>query len=139
MRKKFKKLIFSKMAPTILIKFCGFIVQSKHNNMTLSAFPEKSLKLEKYILIFFRLLTQGLNELINLVQNRYLGSCRKYLEPFFFSFHPNPKIKGSSHKKKNKKIDFLKNGSMILIKFCGLIVYYKPNKVTLANFPGKNP
>ena len=42
------------MAPTILIKFRGFIVHSKHNNMTLSAFPEKkSVKLEKYIFNFF--------------------------------------------------------------------------------------
>ena len=41
------------MAKTISIKFCGFIVHSKHNNMTLSAFPGKFLKLEKYILIFF--------------------------------------------------------------------------------------
>ena len=43
---------------------------------------------------------QGLNEPINLVQNRYLGPYRKYLELFFFSFYPNPKIKGSSHEKK---------------------------------------
>ena len=49
------------MAPTILIKFCGFIEHSKQNKMPLSAFPVKSLKLEKYIKIFFRLLTQGLN------------------------------------------------------------------------------
>ena len=42
---------------------------------------------------------QGLIQLLNLVQNRYLGSSRKYLEPFF-SIHPNPKIKGSSHKEK---------------------------------------
>ena len=40
-RKKYKILIFSKMAPTILTKFCGFIVHSKPNNMTLSAFPGK--------------------------------------------------------------------------------------------------
>ena len=29
------------MAPTILMKFCGFIVDPKVNNMTLSAFPGK--------------------------------------------------------------------------------------------------
>ena len=29
------------MAPTKLIKFCGFTVHSKPNNVTLSAFPEK--------------------------------------------------------------------------------------------------
>ena len=31
--------IFSQMALTILIKFCGFIVHSKPNDMTLSDFP----------------------------------------------------------------------------------------------------
>ena len=41
MRKKLKILIFSKMAPTIFIKFYGFIVYLKHNNMTLLAFTEK--------------------------------------------------------------------------------------------------
>ena len=35
------------MAPMILIKCCGAIVHSKPNNVTLSAFPEKSLKLKK--------------------------------------------------------------------------------------------
>ena len=40
-KKKFKIFIFSKMAPTKLIKFCGVIVHSKPNNMTLSAFPGK--------------------------------------------------------------------------------------------------
>ena len=41
MRKNFKILIFSKMAPTILTKFSGFIVYSKPSNMTLSAFRGK--------------------------------------------------------------------------------------------------
>ena len=40
------------MAPTILIKFCEFIVYSKPNNMTYRLFPEKSLNLEKQFLIF---------------------------------------------------------------------------------------
>ena len=29
------------MAPTMFIKFCGFIIHLKLNNMTLSDFPEK--------------------------------------------------------------------------------------------------
>ena len=33
---------FSKMALTILIKFCEFIVHSKPNDRTLSAFPGKN-------------------------------------------------------------------------------------------------
>ena len=39
-----------------------------------------------------------------------MESFCKYLEPFFY-FSPTPKIKGSSHKKKIKNFDFLKNGS----------------------------
>ena len=35
------------MAPTNVIKFCGFRMHTKPNNMTLLAFPEKSLKLKK--------------------------------------------------------------------------------------------
>ena len=50
--KKLKISIFSKMAPTILIKFCGFIAYLKPSSMTLSAFSEKSLKLENQFLIF---------------------------------------------------------------------------------------
>ena len=52
MRKKLKILIFSKMAPMILIKFCEFIVQTKHNNMTLSAFPGKFPEAVKINLTF---------------------------------------------------------------------------------------
>ena len=40
-KKKFK--IFSKMAKTILIKFCGLCVHSNPNNMALSAFTGKIL------------------------------------------------------------------------------------------------
>ena len=76
------------MATTILIKICGFIVHSKHNNIKLSAFPGKIPETVKIFFIFFRLLTQGLNLLINLVQNRYVGSSCKYLEPLF-RFSPN--------------------------------------------------
>ena len=46
----------------------------------------------------------------DLVQIRYLGSFCKYIEPFFFSFSSTPKIKGSSHEKKYKKMIFFKNG-----------------------------
>ena len=48
-RKNCKISIFSKMAPTKLIKFCSFTValHSKPNNVTLSAFPEKILVIRK--------------------------------------------------------------------------------------------
>ena len=41
------------MAPTILIKFCGFIVHSNPKNMALSAFPGKILLTKKIFLIFY--------------------------------------------------------------------------------------
>ena len=175
MRKKFKISNFSKIALTILIKFCGFILHSKPNNVILAnfpgkipetvkiysyffpsassgpipthqsrsnsickfllqislaitfvfdlplklsvvhirknykifyfpkngsneihqiflglqytrnpitwhfrLFPKKSLKLKKYMLNVFRLLTQGINQLINLVQTPYVGFSCKY-------------------------------------------------------------
>ena len=52
-KKKFKILIFSKMAPTILIEFCGFIVHSKPNNTTLSAFPGKIPGTRKIVFLIF--------------------------------------------------------------------------------------
>ena len=42
------------MAPTIFIKFCGFIAHSKLNNMALSALPEKILVTR---IIFFNFLS----------------------------------------------------------------------------------
>ena len=41
------------MAPTILIKFCVFIVHSKPNNMTLPAFPGKIPETGKIYFNFF--------------------------------------------------------------------------------------
>ena len=99
------------MAPTILIKFCGFIVHSKHNNMTLSAFPGKIPETGKIYFKFFpspnsrpKLTHQSRSKLVS----RVLSQISRTL---FFSFPPTPKIKGSSHEKKIKKFDFLKNGS----------------------------
>ena len=51
-KKKFKILIFSKMALTVFIKFWEFIVYSKRNNMTLSAFPEKIPETTKIVFNF---------------------------------------------------------------------------------------
>ena len=97
------------MATTIFIKFCGFIVHSKHNNMTL--FPEKSLKLEKYILNFFLFPIVGPKP-THQSRSKWISRILLQLSrSLTFSFRPNPKIKGSSHKKKIKKFDFLKNGS----------------------------
>ena len=77
------------MAPTILLKFCGLIVYSKPNNVILLNFPVKIPKTGKIYFNFFRLLTQGLNQLINLVQTRYIGfSCIYFYPLFFISTYP---------------------------------------------------
>ena len=52
-RKKIKSFIFSKMAPTIFIKFDAFIVHSNPNNMVLSAFPGKIFVTRIIFLNFF--------------------------------------------------------------------------------------
>ena len=51
-RKIFKIFILSKVAPTIFIKFCGFIAHSNPKNMTLSAFPGKILGTRKMVFNF---------------------------------------------------------------------------------------
>ena len=111
MRKKLQILIFSKMAPTILIKFSGFIVHSKHNNMTLLAFPRKIPEIGKYIFNSFPSPKAGPKP----NHQSHSTSTSMFLSQIsrthFLSFHPNPKIKSSSHKKKIKNLDFLINGS----------------------------
>ena len=82
---------------------------------------------------------QGLNQIINLVENRYLGSSRKYLETLFLIFTLTLKLRVVHIRKKVKNLIFSKMAPTILIKFCGLIVHSKPNNVMLANFPGKIP
>ena len=127
------------MAPTILIKFFGQIVHSKPNNMILANFPEKIPETGKIFLIFFRLVKQGLNQIINLIQNRYLGSSRKYLEPIFLFFTLTLKLRVVHIRKHLKILIFSKIAPTIFIKFCGLIVHSKPNNVKLANFLEKIP
>ena len=52
-RKKIKIFILSKMARTIFIKFCGFIIHSNPKNMALSDFPEKILVIRNIIFFIF--------------------------------------------------------------------------------------
>ena len=118
------------MAATIFIKFCGFIVHSKTNNMTLSVFPGKSLKLENYFLIY----CPSSKHWPTRSNSIYLANISRT----FFRFRQTLKIKGSSYKKKKLKISiFSKMAPTILIKFCEFIVHSKPSSVTLSAFPGK--
>ena len=89
------------MAPTKLIKFCGFTVHSKPNNVTLSAFPEKIPETERNLTsLCDRRLTERVIQLTNLIQFRYLEPPANVSIPIFFLFRLTVKIKGDSHKKK---------------------------------------
>ena len=95
-----KIFIFSKMAPTILIKFCGFIVHVKPNNMALSAFPGKILETRK---ISFKIDIQG--PLAN-------------ISSLFLVFPLPLKLRVVHIRKKLKTLIFSKIAPTILIKFC---------------------
>ena len=96
------------MAPTILIKFCGFTGHSKPNNVTLSAFPKKIPETEKNLTILCdRRLMERLTQLTNLFQFRYLGAPCIYLHSRFFFFHFILTVKlGVIHIRKNVKFLF---------------------------------
>ena len=100
------------MAPTKLIKFCRFTValHSKPNNVTISVFPEKIPEIEKKNVTFLCncRLTERLTQLTKLIQFRYLGPPANISIPVYFLFRLTVKIKGDSHKKKIKHLDFLK-------------------------------
>ena len=90
------------MAPTMFIKFCGFILHSNPNNMALSAFPGKNpCNFNNiFFLIFYRspkvapkLTDQTHSHSISRVPLQISSACS-------FRFRATPKIKGSSHKKK---------------------------------------
>ena len=69
------------MAPTILIKFCGFIVHSKPNNMTLSAFPGKIPETRKIVFNFLSVASPNVGPKPNdqSRSNSKSGSPHKYL------------------------------------------------------------
>ena len=82
---------------------------------------------------------QSLNQSTDLVLIRYLGSSCKYLERFFFSFSPTPKIKGSSHEKKIKNNDFLKNGSNGFDYILWVYSTFETQQYDTSGFSRKNP
>ena len=127
MRKKLKNFIFSKMAPTSLIKFCGFIVHSKPNSMTLSAFPGKIPETRK---IVFNFLSASPNVAPKPTGQSHSKSISK--APLqtslahFFVFDLHPQLRVVHIRKKFKICIFSKMAPAILIKFCGFIVHWKP-------------
>ena len=67
-KKKLKNLIFSKMAPAILIKFCGLIVYSIYNIVILATFAGKIPETGKIFLNFYFRATLGVKE-VGLLQS----------------------------------------------------------------------
>ena len=99
------------MAATNFIKFCASIVHSQPNNMTLLAFPGKIPEIEKNILKLF--LWPSPNVAPNPTDQCRSNSISRVplqILPLLFLIW-TVKIKGSSHKKKIKHLDFLENGS----------------------------
>ena len=143
-RKKFKISTFSKIALTILFKFCGFIVHSKPYNMILLAFPEKSLKLKKKKKSVW--ISPNVAPKPN-DQSSWNSIYRVPLQisPFrsFFHFTLAVKIKGSSHKKKLNISFFSKVTPIILIKYCAFMVCtvrtFETQQNDTIDFSRKNP
>ena len=83
------------MAPTILIKFCGFIVHSKPNNMTLSAFPGKIPVTRFFFYPSPKLAPKPTHQSCS---NWIFSALPQLSQARPFNFRPTLKIKGSSHK-----------------------------------------
>ena len=133
-------MIFSKIAPTILIKFCGLIVHSKPNNVILANFPGKIPESGKIFLKFFFPYPNAVPKPTH--QSRSNSIYMILLQIFLaiiFVFDLPLKLM-VVHIGKNYKISiFSKMAPTKLIKFCGFTVHSKPNNVTLSAFPEKIP
>ena len=99
--KKNKKNWFSqKWLQRFWLNFCGFIVHSKPNNVTLSAFPGKIPETRKIVLIFYTTLNLAPKPT---EQSRSHSISRVPLQislARFSRFRSTLKIKSRSHKKK---------------------------------------
>ena len=125
------------MAPTILIKFSGFIIYSKPRNMTLSTFPGKILETRKIVFNF---------QSVASVAPKPTGRSRSHSIPRvplqiylaqFFRFWSTPKLRVVHIRKKLKILIFSKMAPTILIKFCVFIAHSNLNNMALSAFPEK--
>ena len=139
MRKKFKILIFSKMAPTILIKFCGFIVHSKPNNMILSAFAGKIPVTRKIIYNFLSVANVAPKPTGQSRSNSVSKVPLQISLAHFFVFDLPSKLRVVDIRKKIFIFIFSKMALTIFIKFCGFIAQSNLNNMTLSAIPEKNP
>ena len=102
-------------------------------------FPEKSLKLEKYIFNFFPSPKAGpkpTHQSRSKSTSRVLSQISR--TNFFSVFTLTLKLRVVHIRKKLKISNFSKMALTILIKFCGFIEHSKPNNDTIG-FSRKNP
>ena len=125
------------MATTIFIKFCTFIVHSKPNNMTPSAFLGKSLKLEKQFLIFC-LSRNVASKPTDQSYSISISGVPLQIFPVSLFFRSPSKLRLVHIRKKFKKIVSEKLLQTIFIKFYGFIVHSNLNNMTLLAIPGKS-
>ena len=119
------------MGPTIFIKFCGFIVHSNLNNMTLSAFPRKIL-LTRKIYFYFPSAPNEMPKPTDQSSSNSIFRVLLQLSPFPFSILDLSLIVGVVHIRKNQIFRFSqKMATTILITFCGFIVHFKLKNKTL--------
>ena len=125
-RKKLKISNFSKMALTILIKFCGFIVHSKPHNITLSAIHGKSFNLKKIFFNFQSVASPSLaTKPTDYCCSNLILRVPLQISParfFFFLFRPTIQIKGRLLKKQANELGdkhgILKTGSVLFLLLC---------------------
>ena len=92
------------MAPTILIIFCGFIVQSKNNNMILLAFPRKVPETRKIFFNFVSVSKVAPKPADQSCSNAISRVPLQISPAQVLNFRPTLKIKGSLHKKQENKL-----------------------------------
>ena len=127
------------MALTILIKFCGFIEHSILNNMTLSAFPGKIPETIRIVLIFCPSGKITPKPTDQSCSNSISGVPLQISLPVLSVFELPQKLRIVHIRKKFKISIFSKMAPTILFKYCGYIVYLKPNNMALSAFPEKIP
>ena len=125
------------MALTILFKFCGFIVHSKPNNMTLSAFPRKIPETRKIVFKFSKSAKIAPKPTDQYCSNSISGVHLQIFRVSFFFDLPS-KWSVVHIREKLKMFVLWKTPSTILIKFCGFIVHSSLNSMTLSAIHGKS-
>ena len=133
-------MIFTKMAPTIFIKFCGFIVNSIPNNAILANFPGKIPETGKIYFKFFPSPNSGPKPTH---QSRWNSICRVLLQislSITFVFDLPFKLRVVHVRKKCKIFYFLKNGSNEIdqILWVYSTVHSKPNNAHFRFFLKKS-